>query len=44
MIIVIGLAIFIAWNDGGYWSFVPMVVWFVLAQIFVVPEILKKKK
>ncbi len=29
--------------DGGYWAFVPMVLWFVYGQIFLVPRILSKR-
>ncbi len=27
--------------DGGYWTFAPLILWFVLMQIFVVPKILR---
>jgi len=43
MVLAIGIAFLIMINDGGFWSFVPMILWFVLGQIFIVPKILKKK-
>jgi hypothetical protein len=35
-------SIAIVMNDGGYFSWLPLIVWFIWAQIFVVPKILKK--
>ncbi|MFC2952157.1 hypothetical protein ACFOOP_09455 [Marinicaulis aureus] len=40
MFVAVGLAVVITIFDGGYWSFIPMIAWLVLGQIFIVPKIL----
>ena len=31
-------------NEGGLWTAAPIILWFVIGQIFIVPKILEKDK
>jgi len=43
MVVVSVIATVVMINDGGIWTAVPILIWFVLGQIFIVPKILRKK-
>lgn len=42
--LLVGLLSFtIGYFGGGYFSFIPLIIWFIIMQIFIVPRLLKKK-
>jgi hypothetical protein len=41
MFIAVAIATVIAIFDGGYLAFIPLVAWFILGQIFIVPKLRK---
>lgn len=43
MILAGVVSFFIGLYDGGYFAFIPLIAWFILVQIFIVPRVLKKK-
>jgi hypothetical protein len=43
MAAAIGVSAIIASKNGGFISFAPMIIWFIIGQIFVVPRLRKKK-
>lgn len=42
MIVAFAIATVVMINDGGIWTAVPILIWFILGQFYVVPKILKK--